>query len=77
MLSGQIDGIGVKAHIKAKDDKGKKLDDVDIPLQGDAESQHHEALGSSSPGCTTMKRAGRSWPWATGWSMAASAIRAP
>lgn len=44
VLSGQIDGIGVKAHIKAKDAKGKKLDDVDIPLQGDAESQHHEAL---------------------------------
>ena len=25
VLSGQIDGIGVKAHIKAKDDKGKKI----------------------------------------------------
>ena len=43
-MTGQIDGIGAKPHIKAKDKDGNKLDDVDIPLSGDAETQHHEAL---------------------------------
>jgi len=43
-MTGQIDGIGTKPHIKAKDKNGNKLDDVDIPLTGDAETQHHEAL---------------------------------
>ncbi len=44
VLSGQIDGIGTNAHIKANDGNGKRLDDVDIPLKGDAEAQHHAAL---------------------------------
>jgi acetate kinase len=43
-LAGQIDGIGATPHIKAVDENGKRLDDVDIPLSGDAEAQHHEAL---------------------------------
>ncbi|GAB2180444.1 acetate/propionate family kinase [Denitratisoma sp. agr-D3] len=43
-MTGQIDGIGTRPHIKAKDKYGVKLDDVDIPLTGDAETQHHEAL---------------------------------
>jgi acetate kinase len=44
VLSGQIDGIGATPHIKAKDGNGLQLDNVDIPLQGDAETQHHLAL---------------------------------
>lgn len=44
VLSGQIDGIGTNAHIKAVDENGKRLDDIDIPLHGDSEAQHHEAL---------------------------------
>jgi acetate kinase len=43
-MTGQIDGIGARPHIKAKDKDGNKLDDVDIPLTGDADTQHHEAL---------------------------------
>ena len=43
-MTGQIDGIGAKAHIKAKDKDGNKLDDIDIPLTGDADNQHHQAL---------------------------------
>jgi acetate kinase len=43
-MTGQIDGIGARPHIKAKDKNGNKLDDVDIPLAGDADTQHHEAL---------------------------------
>lgn len=43
-MTGQIDGIGAKPHIKAKDKAGHKLDDVDIPLTGDADTQHHKAL---------------------------------
>lgn len=44
VLSGQIDGIGATPHIKAKDGNGLQLDNVDIPLEGDAEAQHHAAL---------------------------------
>jgi acetate kinase len=43
-MTGQIDGIGARAHIKARDKNGQRLDDVDIPLAGDADRQHHEAL---------------------------------
>ncbi|HEX5391980.1 MAG TPA: acetate/propionate family kinase [Rhodocyclaceae bacterium] len=43
-MTGQIDGIGTRPHIKAKDKVGNKLDDVDIPLTGDADAQHHGAL---------------------------------
>ncbi|MDD5249923.1 MAG: acetate/propionate family kinase [Rhodocyclaceae bacterium] len=41
-ISGQIDGIGARPHIKAKDAAGRALDDVDLPLSGDG--QHHAAL---------------------------------
>jgi acetate kinase len=46
-LVGQIDGIGAagqRAHIKAKDAHGNKLDDVDLTLDGPADSQHKAAL---------------------------------
>lgn len=46
-LVGQIDGIGAagqRAHLKAKDKQGNQLDDVDLPLDGSAESQHKAAL---------------------------------
>jgi acetate kinase len=41
-ISGQIDGIGARPHIKAKDAAGRPLDDVDLPLA--TEGQHHAAL---------------------------------
>lgn len=41
-LVGQIDGIGAKPHLKAKDRNGRPLDDVDLPLT--SEGQHHAAL---------------------------------
>lgn len=41
-LVGQIDGIGAKPHLKAKDRNGRPLDDVDLPLT--KEGQHHAAL---------------------------------
>ncbi|HEX8962807.1 MAG TPA: acetate/propionate family kinase [Rhodocyclaceae bacterium] len=41
-ISGQIDGIGARPHIKAKDAAGRSLDDIDLPLA--AEGQHHAAL---------------------------------
>ena len=41
-MVGQIDGIGARPHIKAKDRNGKPLDDIDLPLSGDG--QHHAAL---------------------------------
>lgn len=44
VLTGQIDGIGSNPHIKASDGNGKRIDDIDIPLHGNAENQHHEAL---------------------------------
>ncbi|CAB1369441.1 acetate/propionate family kinase [Denitratisoma oestradiolicum] len=43
-LTGQIDGIGARPHIKARDKSGQALDDVDIPLAGDADAQHHAAV---------------------------------
>jgi acetate kinase len=42
-LVGQIDGIGARPHIKAKDAQGHSLDDVDLRLSGDG--QHRQALG--------------------------------
>lgn len=44
VMSGQIDGIGSQPHIKAINGEGRSLDNVDIPLTGDMDSQHHEAL---------------------------------
>ncbi|HEX8989141.1 MAG TPA: acetate/propionate family kinase [Rhodocyclaceae bacterium] len=41
-ISGQIDGIGARPHIKAKDAAGRSLDDIDLDLA--AEGQHHAAL---------------------------------
>ena len=41
-IVGQIDGIGAKPHLKAKDAAGRALDDSDLPLSGDG--QHHAAL---------------------------------
>ncbi|MBI4983872.1 MAG: acetate/propionate family kinase [Rhodocyclales bacterium] len=41
-LVGQIDGIGAKPHLKAKDKNGRALDDIDLPLA--ASGQHHAAL---------------------------------
>jgi acetate kinase len=42
-LVGQIDGIGARPHIKARDVAGRSLDDVDLRLSGDG--QHRQALG--------------------------------
>ena len=42
-LSGQVDGLGARPHLKAKDRQGRRLDDVDLPL--DAAAPHHAALG--------------------------------
>jgi acetate kinase len=42
-LVGQIDGIGARPHIKAKDAAGCSLDDLDLRLSGDG--QHRQALG--------------------------------
>ncbi|MRR50388.1 MAG: acetate/propionate family kinase [Rhodocyclaceae bacterium] len=44
LMSGQIDGIGTNPHIKASDGEGNRIDDGDIPLAGDPETQHHQAL---------------------------------
>ncbi|QDX80589.1 acetate kinase [Denitratisoma sp. DHT3] len=43
-MTGQIDGIGTRPHIKARDGSGQVLDDVDVPLRGDADAQHHAAF---------------------------------
>ncbi len=43
-LVGQIDGLGAKPHLKAKDKNGQALDDIDLALDGPAESQHKAAL---------------------------------
>ena len=47
-LVGQIDGIGAvggqPAHFKAKDATDRALDDIDIKLEGPAETQHKSAL---------------------------------
>ena len=42
VLSGQIDGLGARPHLKAKDAQGRPLDDVDVPL--DAAAPHRAAL---------------------------------
>ncbi|MEW6689295.1 MAG: acetate kinase, partial [Pseudomonadota bacterium] len=42
-LAGQIDGIGARPHIKARDAGGARLEDVDLPLA--QESPHRAALG--------------------------------
>ena len=42
-LVGQIDGIGARPHIRAKNAHGQSLDDVDLRLSGDG--QHRQALG--------------------------------
>jgi acetate kinase len=47
-LVGQIDGIGAvggqPAHLKVKDSTGRTLDDVDLDLDGPAETPHKAAL---------------------------------
>ncbi|MDP2794311.1 MAG: acetate/propionate family kinase [Sulfurisoma sp.] len=43
-LAGQIDGIGARPHLKARDAAGRTLDDVDLDLAGHPESQHRAAL---------------------------------
>jgi len=41
-LAGQIDGLGARPHIRAKDARGARLEDVDLPLQ--REAPHRAAL---------------------------------
>lgn len=41
-LVGQIDGIGARPHLKAKDSSGASLDDTDLPLEG--EHPHKAAM---------------------------------
>jgi len=41
-LAGQIDGIGARPHIKVRDRSGRRLDDVDLPLETDG--PHRAAL---------------------------------
>ncbi len=43
-MVGQIDGIGAKPHLKAKDKQGRVLDDSDLDLPGAPETQHRAAL---------------------------------
>ncbi len=43
-ISGQIDGIGARPHIAACDNEGCSLDNVDLPVEGNREQQHHAAL---------------------------------
>ncbi len=43
-MAGQIDGIGAKPHLRAKDAQGGLLDDTDLDLQGPAERQHKAAM---------------------------------
>jgi acetate kinase len=45
VMSGQIDGIGAKPHLKAKNAAGTTLDDTDLSLQGPADQQHKAAMG--------------------------------
>lgn len=44
-MSGQIDGIGAKPHLKAKNAHGTVIDDTDLHLPGPAEQQHQAAMG--------------------------------
>ncbi|RLJ61663.1 acetate/propionate family kinase [Sulfurisoma sediminicola] len=43
-MVGQIDGIGAKPHLKARNAAGKVLDDSDLELADAPESQHRAAL---------------------------------
>jgi len=43
-LSGQIEGIGARAHLKAKAESGEVLADEDLVLAGSHEAQHRVAL---------------------------------
>jgi acetate kinase len=43
-MVGQIDGIGAKPHLKARDAQGRVLDDSDLELAGAPEAQHRAAL---------------------------------
>ncbi|HNH36168.1 MAG TPA: acetate/propionate family kinase [Rhodocyclaceae bacterium] len=43
-LTGQIDGIGARPHLKARDRSGEVLDDLDLPLGAGPEGQHRGAL---------------------------------
>ena len=45
LMLGQIDGIGAKPHLKAKDASGKTLDDADLQLAGPLDHQHKAAMG--------------------------------
>ena len=42
-LVGQIDGIGAHPHLKAKDQSGKMLDDIDLPIEANVEGGQHRA----------------------------------
>jgi acetate kinase len=42
-LVGQIDGIGAKPHLKAKDKAGNTLDNADLPIRPDHEGGQHRA----------------------------------
>jgi len=44
-MAGQIDGIGAKPHLKAKNAHGTVIDDTDLHLPGPAEQQHKAAMG--------------------------------
>jgi acetate kinase len=44
VMSGQIDGIGAKPHLKAKNAHGTVLDDTDLSLAGPPEQQHKAAM---------------------------------
>ncbi len=43
-ITGQIDGIGARPHLKARDRAGTVLDDLDLPLGAGADGQHRDAL---------------------------------
>lgn len=43
-LVGQIDGLGAKPHLKAKNQQGETLENTDLNLPGPAEQQHKTAL---------------------------------
>jgi len=44
VMAGQIDGIGAKPHLKAKNAHGTVIDDTDLSLQGPADQQHKAAM---------------------------------
>jgi acetate kinase len=43
-LRGQIDGLGTRPHLKARDAAGRVLDNLDLALDGSADQQHDSAL---------------------------------